>query len=62
MIRESEIGTAFDDFLRKDGLLADAEERAIREVIKDQVKDALSGAEDSRGNRHGTAPPPLLSG
>lgn len=48
MIRESEIGTAFDDFLREGGLLSGAEERAMREIIRDQVKDAVSGAVGAR--------------
>lgn len=48
MIRESEIGTAFDDFLREKGLLAAAEERAMREIIKDQVKGSISGTAGAR--------------
>ncbi|NRG16472.1 hypothetical protein HPQ64_02090 [Rhizobiales bacterium] len=48
MIRESEIGTAFDDFLRENGLLAGAEERAMREIIKDQVKGSIAAAAGGR--------------
>jgi antitoxin HicB len=31
----------FDDFLAKEGLLADAEDAAIKEIIADQIKVAM---------------------
>ncbi len=31
----------FDDFLSEQGLLADAEEQAIKEIIADQIRDAM---------------------
>jgi ribosome-binding protein aMBF1 (putative translation factor) len=31
----------FDDFLAKDGLLAEAEDSAIKEIIADQIKVAM---------------------
>ena len=34
-------GETFDDFLAKDGLLAETEDTAIKEIIADQIKVAM---------------------
>lgn len=34
-------GETFDDFLAKDGLLAETEDAAIKEIIADQIKVAM---------------------
>jgi antitoxin HicB len=34
-------GESFDEFLEKDGLLAEAEDAAIKEIIADQIKVAM---------------------
>jgi antitoxin HicB len=35
-------GETFDEFLEKDGLLAETEDAAIKEIIADQIKIAMS--------------------
>ena len=34
-------GESFDEFLERDGLLADTEDAAIKEIIADQIKVAM---------------------
>jgi antitoxin HicB len=41
MIDKKNIGSAFDDFLAEDGLLESCEEQAIKEILADQIKDAM---------------------
>ena len=33
----------FDDFLAEQGMLEDAEEQAIKEIIADQIREAMGG-------------------
>ena len=53
---------SFDEFLAKDGLLAETEDAAIKEIIADQIKVAM----DKKGlskTRHGRAhedQPPVI--
>lgn len=41
MIRESQIGSSFDDFLAEEGLLEDCEEAALREILADRLRLAM---------------------
>ena len=41
MIEKKNIGSAFDDFLAEDGLLETCEEQAIKEILADQIRDAM---------------------
>jgi antitoxin HicB len=41
MIDKKNIGSVFDDFLAEDGLLESCEEQAIKEILADQIKDAM---------------------
>jgi len=33
----------FDDFLDRDGMLAEVEELALKEIIADQIREAMKG-------------------
>lgn len=41
MIKQSNIGSSFDDFLEEDGLLQTCQEMALKEILADQVKAAM---------------------
>ena len=41
MINEKNIGSSFDEFLAADGLLESVEEQAIKEIIADQIAQAM---------------------
>ena len=41
MINEKNIGSSFDEFLAADGLLETVEEQAIKEIIADQIAQAM---------------------
>ena len=41
MVDKKNIGSSFDDFLADDGLLEACEEQAIKEILADQIKDAM---------------------
>jgi len=41
MIDKKNIGSGFDEFLAKDGLLETSEEQALKEILADQIKDAM---------------------
>ena len=42
MIKKQNIGSSFDAFLEEDGLLESCEEQAIKAILADQVKAAMS--------------------
>lgn len=42
MTAEKNIGSSFDDFLAEEGLLDGCEEQALKEILADQVKAAMS--------------------
>jgi hypothetical protein len=39
--RTGRIGFSFDDFLAEQGMLAECEERAIKQILADQIKAAM---------------------
>jgi len=39
--RTGRIGSSFDDFLAEQGMLAECEERAIKQILADQIKAAM---------------------
>jgi len=41
MIDKKNIGSGFDQFLAQDGLLEVCEEQALKEILADQIKDAM---------------------
>lgn len=41
MIDRKNIGSAFDDFLEEDGILEATEELALKEILANQIKDAM---------------------
>ena len=41
--RQIDRSQTFDDFLSEQGMLDDAEEQAIKEIIADQIRDAMGG-------------------
>ncbi len=41
MIKDKNIGDALDDFLADQGLLEATEEQAIKEILADQVREAM---------------------
>ncbi len=41
MVDNKHIGSSFDDFLAEDGLLESCEEQAIKEILADQIKNAM---------------------
>lgn len=41
--RRIDSSETFDDFLSKQGMLEDAEEQAIKEIIADQIREAMGG-------------------
>ena len=42
MIKKKNIGSSFDEFLAEDGLLESTEEQAIKEILADQIRDAMN--------------------
>ena len=42
MIKKKNIGSSFDEFLSEDGLLESTEEQAIKEILADQIRDAMN--------------------
>ncbi len=40
--RTGRIGSSFDDFLAEQGMLAECEERAIKQILADQIKAAMA--------------------
>lgn len=42
MIDEKNIGSSFDDFLSQEGLLEQTEELAIKEILADQIRQAMA--------------------
>lgn len=45
MINEKNIGSSFRDFLAEQGILEECEERAIKEILADQLKMAMEEQE-----------------
>lgn len=41
MVDKKNTGSGFDDFLAEDGLLESCEEQAIKEILADQIKNAM---------------------
>ncbi|MEL6722016.1 MAG: hypothetical protein AAFP10_02160 [Pseudomonadota bacterium] len=41
MVNKKNIGSSFDDFLAKDGLLEVCEEQALKEILADQIIAAM---------------------
>ncbi len=41
MVDKKNIDSGIDDFLAEDGLLETCEEQAIKEILADQIKDAM---------------------
>lgn len=39
--KKGRIGSSFDDFLEEEGILEECEERAIKQILADQVKAAM---------------------
>ena len=42
MMKNKHIGTSFDDFLQKEGLLAEAEATAVKRVIAHQIQKEMN--------------------
>ena len=47
--RKGKVGSSFDGFLAEQGILEECEERAIKQILADQIKAA---AEKDRANGH----------
>ena len=41
MVDKRNVGSSFDDFLEKDGLLEACEEQALKEILADQITAAM---------------------